>query len=82
MFSSRFHWDFRPNRLTELLGEKRREGAVVLDFTESNPTHAGFVYPSGMMRAFDDPRALDYQPSPAGALEARQAVAANYAARA
>ena len=81
MFSSRFHWDFRPNRLTELLAEKRREGAAVLDLTESNPTHAGFVYPPAMMRALDDPRALDYQPAPAGALDAREAVAAYYVAR-
>src|ERR1035441_8077803 len=81
MFSSRFHWDFRPNRLTELLAEKRREGAAVLDLTESNPTHAGFVYPPAMMRALDDPRALDYQPAPAGAPDARGAGAAYYAAR-
>ena len=27
MFSSRFHWDFRPNRLSQLLAEKRRAGA-------------------------------------------------------
>ena len=81
MFSSRFHWDFHPNRLTELLTLKRRAGAAVLDLTESNPTHAGFVYPPETMRAFDDPRALSYQPAPAGALDAREAVAAYYAAR-
>jgi len=81
MFSSRFHWDFHPNRLTELLTLKRRAGAAVLDLTESNPTHAGFVYPPETMRAFNDPRALSYQPAPAGALDAREAVAAYYAAR-
>jgi len=81
MFSSRFHWDFRPNRLTQLLAEKRRQGSAILDLTESNPTHAGFVYPPEMMRAFDHPGALDYQPAPAGALHAREAVAAYYAAR-
>ena len=81
MFSSRFHWDFRPNRLTELLAEKRREGVAVLDLTESNPTHAAFAYPPEMMRAFDHPRGLDYQPAPAGTIGARQAVAAYYAAR-
>src|ERR1035438_541743 len=81
MFSSRFHWDFRPNRLTELLAGKRREGAAVLDLTESNPTHAGFLYPPEMMRAFDDARALDYQPAPAGSQDAREAVAAYYTAR-
>ena len=81
MFSSRFHWDFRPNRLTELLTEKRRDGAAVLDLTESNPTHAGLLYPPDMMRAFDSAGAFDYQPAPAGAAAAREAVAAYYAAR-
>jgi len=81
MFSSRLHLDFRPNRLTQLLAGKRRQGVAVLDLTESNPTHAGFLYPPGMMRAFDDARALDYQPAPAGALDAREAVAAYYAPR-
>jgi alanine-synthesizing transaminase len=81
MFSSRFHWDFHPNRLTQLLAEKRRAGVPVLDLTESNPTHAGLVYPPDMMRAFDDARAFDYRPAPAGAVEAREAVAAYYAAK-
>jgi alanine-synthesizing transaminase len=81
MFSSRFHWDFRPNRLTELLAEKRRSGVAVLDLTESNPTHAGLTYPPDMMRAFDSAGAFDYQPSPAGAAAAREAVAAYYAQR-
>jgi hypothetical protein len=81
MFSSRFHWNFRPNRLTQLLAGKRREGAAVLDLTESNPTHAGFLYPPDLMGAFHNPRALDYQPAPAGALDAREAVAAYYASR-
>ena len=81
MFSSRFHWDFHPNRLTQLLAEKRRAGAPILDLTESNPTHAGLTYPSGMMRAFDTARAFDYQPAPAGSLEAREAIAAYYRSR-
>ncbi len=75
MFSSRFHWDFRPNRLTQLLAEKRANGAHVLDLTESNPTHAAFQYPPDLMHAFDNLRALDYRPAPAGSLEAREAVA-------
>ena len=81
MFSSRFHWDFRTNRLTQALEAKRREGARILDLTESNPTRAGFAYPPEIVRAFDDPRMLVYEPSPAGAAEARQAVASYYAAR-
>ena len=81
MFSSRFHWDFHPNRLTQLLAEKRRAGTPILDLTESNPTHAELIYPPEMLRAFDDPRAFRYQPAPAGAGDAREAVAAYYAAK-
>jgi hypothetical protein len=81
MFSSRFHWDTRPNRLTEALEARRLAGAPVLDLTESNPTRAGFEYPREVMIAFADQRMLVYEPSPAGALDARQAVSAYYAAR-
>ncbi|MBZ5580989.1 MAG: pyridoxal phosphate-dependent aminotransferase [Acidobacteriia bacterium] len=81
MFSSRFHWDFRPNRLTRLLNERRAAGDPILDLTESNPTHAGIEYPPEIVRAFADPRVLVYDPAPAGAPEAREAVAAYYAAR-
>ena len=81
MFSSRFHWDFRTNRLTQALEARRRDGARLLDLTESNPTRAGLVYPPEIVRAFDDPRMLVYEPSPAGAAEAREAVASYYAAR-
>ena len=81
MFSSRFHWDFRPNRLSQLLADRQREGARILDLTESNPTHAGLAYPSAILRAFDDARLLAYEPSPAGSPHARAAVAQYYAAR-
>jgi aspartate/methionine/tyrosine aminotransferase len=81
MFSSRFHWDFRPNRLTRAMEAKRRAGARVLDLTESNPTRAGLTYPPEMVRAFADDGMLVYEPAPAGAPAARQAVAAYYAAR-
>src|ERR1022692_2149768 len=79
MFSSRFHWDLAPNRLTRLLGEKRRAGVELLDLTESNPTHAGFSYPEEIVEALGDPRALRYDPQPAGSLAAREAVCRYYA---
>jgi aspartate/methionine/tyrosine aminotransferase len=79
MFSSRFHWDPSPNRLTRLLGEKRRAGAEVLDLTESNPTQAGLSYPAEIVEALADPRALRYDPQPAGSLAAREAVCRYYA---
>jgi len=79
MFSSRFHWDPSPNRLTRLLQEKRRAGATILDLTESNPTHAGFSYPEEIVQALADSRALQYDPQPAGSLAAREAVCRYYA---
>src|SRR5580704_15449680 len=81
MFSSRFHWDFRPNRLTQALEMRRRDGARILDLTESNPTRAGFAYPPEIVRAFEEPRMLLYEPAPAGLSEARLAVAASYTSR-
>jgi aspartate/methionine/tyrosine aminotransferase len=79
MFSFRFHWDPSPNQLTRLLREKRRAGAAILDLTESNPTHAGFSYPEEIVQALADPRALRYDPQPAGSLAAREAVCRYYA---
>jgi len=83
MFSSRFHWDPSPNRLTRLLADKHRAGIAgidpILDLTESNPTHAGFAYPEEIVQALADPRALRYDPQPAGSLAAREAVCRYYA---
>jgi alanine-synthesizing transaminase len=78
MFSSRFRWDFQPNRLTRALEQKRREGGELLDLTESNPTRAGLIYPPEILEAFRDERLLAYEPSPAGMIEAREAVAQYY----
>ncbi len=80
MFSSRFHWDLAPNRLARMLAEKRRVGASVLDLTESNPTHAGIRYPTEIVQVLADPRALLYDPQPAGLVAARAAVCGYYAA--
>ena len=67
MFSSRLHWDLRPNRLAEAQGAKRRQGAEILDLTESNPTRAGLAYPAKeILAALGDGRALVYEPAPAG----------------
>ena len=82
MFSSRFTWDTQTNRLT--IGSWRRncrQGGPDPDLTESNPTHAGLQYPREIVRAFEDPAILAYEPAPAGTPAARQAVSAYYAAR-
>ncbi|HVP49295.1 MAG TPA: pyridoxal phosphate-dependent aminotransferase [Bryobacteraceae bacterium] len=82
-FSSRLHWDLRPNRLARALEAKRHAGARVLDLTESNPTRAGFDYPAEeILGALADARALVYEPAPAGLQAARETVAGYYAARA
>src|SRR5947209_2922440 len=81
MFSSRFFWDPRPNRCTPLLRRKRRSGGRVLDLTVSNATHAVLHCPPEILGALSDPRALVYEPAPAGAPAARAAVSAWYAAR-
>ena len=81
MFSSRFHWDVQRNRLTELLADKRGQGARILDLTQSNPTRAGIEYPEELRRVFDHPGVLRYDPLPAGSLEAREAVADYYRQR-
>ena len=81
-FSSRLRWDLAPNSLTRLLDERRSAGAAILDLTESNPTAAGFAYPSGqILAALSDPRSLRYQPSAAGMPSARAAVSEYYSGR-
>ncbi|MDP8991280.1 MAG: pyridoxal phosphate-dependent aminotransferase [Acidobacteriota bacterium] len=81
MFSSRIEWDAHPNPLSTLLAEKRRNGAAILDLTESNPTRAALDYPGDLLTALTDPRALHYDPDPRGLLSAREAVSQYYAER-
>jgi alanine-synthesizing transaminase len=79
VFSSRLSWDLQPNPLTKLLEQKRASGAPILDLTLSNPTDAGFDYPTDeILDALADCRALCYDPSPRGLLSARQAIADLY----
>jgi alanine-synthesizing transaminase len=78
-FSSRLHWDLRPNPLIGLLRRKRAAGAAILDLTESNPTRAGLRYPAeDILSALADSRALVYEPASAGLSTAREAVAREY----
>jgi alanine-synthesizing transaminase len=82
LFSSRLEWDAQPNPLSALLAEKRRQGAPILDLTESNPTRAGLNYAAGeLLSALADSRALRYDPDPRGLLSAREAVSEHYARR-
>jgi hypothetical protein len=82
MFSSRTNWSLTPNRLSEQIAERRRQGLPLLDLTESNPTRGGFVFDTQeILSALADPRSLSYDPAPRGLLSARLAVAAYYAER-
>jgi aspartate/methionine/tyrosine aminotransferase len=80
MFSSRTDWNTAPNRLSELLAEKHRQGTPIIDLTESNPTQCGFSYPrTEILEALFDPSVLIYEPEPHGLLSARKAIAEQYA---
>ncbi len=82
MFSSRLGASAEVNRITRRLAALRESGAPILDLTESNPTRAGIEYPADDIASLlADPRALSYQPEPAGHPAAREAVARYYAER-
>lgn len=66
------------NRLTQILGQKRAAGEVVVDLTESNPTHAGIVYPDGLLAGLADRRALQYEPESFGLKAARETIAGEF----
>ena len=79
MFSSRTNWNLLPNRLTQLLEEKRNSKAQVADLTESNPTHCGFHYDSRAILGFlAQESSLRYDPDPKGLLVARMALCEYY----
>jgi len=64
------------------LAERRSAGVPILDLTESNPTAAGFAYPSdSILSALWDPRSLRYEPAAAGMPAARGAVSEYYSGR-
>ena len=82
MFSSRTNWSLTPNRLSELLRERRARGLPILDLTESNPTRCGFALDGEEILApLHNPRALTYEPDPRGLHTAREAVAEYYRER-
>lgn len=82
MFSSRFKWNLETNQLARLIEEKKQAGVKLLDLTESNPTRAGFVYPTTeILSALAQPQALRYEPNPRGLESARQAIAEYYQTR-
>jgi hypothetical protein len=82
MFASRTGWSLTPNRLSEIVRQRRERGLPLLDLTESNPTRCGFTIDAEeILAALHNPRALTYEPDPRGLLMAREAVAQYYAER-
>jgi aspartate/methionine/tyrosine aminotransferase len=79
VFSSRLPDNVATNRLTETVRARRARGHSLIDLTESNPTGAGFDYPADLLAPLADARGLRYVPSPLGLIDARRAVAADYA---
>jgi aspartate/methionine/tyrosine aminotransferase len=78
VFSDRLPRDLAANRLANAVESLRSSGRPFIDLTESNPTKAGITYPSTLLDSLSDTRALRYEPTPFGLLDARLAVAADY----
>ena len=81
MFSDRVPADLRQNRLAEALAGLRQSRSEIIDLTASNPTRAGFSYPSDLLAPLADPRGLVYTPEPLGLIETRQAIASDFRRR-
>ncbi|MBI1976045.1 MAG: pyridoxal phosphate-dependent aminotransferase, partial [Candidatus Omnitrophica bacterium] len=80
MFSKRTHWDLKLNRLSLMVQNLQQKGERILDLTESNPTRCGFRYLSQeILDPLTNPRNLQYDPSPKGMIQTREAVAGYYA---
>jgi len=79
-YSRKTDWNTEESELARAHRERLQAGLPVADLTASNPTRCGFVYPDSLLEPLANPCALDYDPQPKGALAAREAVCAYYAA--
>jgi alanine-synthesizing transaminase len=79
MFSQRTNWRLSPNRFSIALEELRAAGGALIDLTISNPTHCGFAYDEeAILRGFQNPKMLSYNPQSKGLLSAREEVTRYY----
>src|SRR5262252_270426 len=78
MFSDRLPPNLAANRLASAVESLRSAGRPFIDLTASNPTSAGINYPTGLLAPIADSRALRYEPTPFGLVDARVAIAAEY----
>ncbi len=78
-FSARTEFARTSNPLAQALERHRASGLRLLDLTESNPTRVGLPTPDEALLAPE--AAFTYAPEPLGLASARQALAADFAAR-
>ena len=76
MFSERLPAHLEPNSFSLALADLRQQGVPLLDLTTTNPTQVGLAYPADLLTPLASVEALSYEPSPFGAMAAREAVAA------
>lgn len=81
MLSNRLPAHLETNALSRAVDALRQEGVAIADLTESNPTRVGIAYPSDLLAALGDERALRYEPHPLGLPSARTAVAQDFRRR-
>ena len=81
MTSARLPSSFAPNALSLAVAAKRRQGAPIIDLTESNPTRVGLSYPKDLLAPLSGAAGLEYDPQPLGLWPARAAVAADFRRR-
>lgn len=78
-FSRRTNWNTEHSDLARAHRARLEASLPIADLTASNPTRCGFAYPADLLKALNDPRALDYDPQPRGLVHSRRAVCAYYA---
>lgn len=79
MFAERTNWKLTPNKYARALEEMRSSGRRLIDLTVSNPTECELQYDSAaILGAFQNPRALTYEPEAKGLLAAREQVVRYY----
>ncbi|MBI3317042.1 MAG: pyridoxal phosphate-dependent aminotransferase [Candidatus Omnitrophica bacterium] len=81
-FSQRSAWSNEANPLTENYLHLKAQGVEIFNLTESNPTRCAFQYLQGLLlEELLHSQNLVYDPHPRGLMEARKAVAQNYASQ-
>jgi hypothetical protein len=81
MFSERVPRSLEPNRITQAIRRARAAERTLIDLTATNPTAVDLHYPERLADPLSSAFALKYEPQPFGLVEARRAVARDYARR-